>query len=164
MATTPTLDTTHAAHLLAIGKDLANRSFGYFQSTFAHVPDDKLNWTPGGKAKSPLRIAAHLAVSQDYFAGALRGAPPVDGDFPAIMAWMNVEEQKIATREEALARLGRSMEDLNAAIDACPPELVAGSEDAQFVLNLAGRHLMMHAGQIDAYQLIWGDDELHFGG
>lgn len=161
---TTTPDLTYFANYTAICRDLAESSNGYWQSRWKHIPDDKLNWSPGGKAKTPLQIAAHVAVSNELFALCLSGNPPVEGGFPELFAWMGEQEATLTTREMVEARAQNAISSLLKTLEHIPAEVVATNEDAKFYVGLVGRHIMDHAGQLDAYQLMWGDDDFHFEG
>ncbi len=156
-----TIDKTYAANLITITTSLFNSSMDYFMTRWEYIPDDKFNWTPGGLSKTPIQIGAHIAVTNEFFARALAGNPPVQGDISEIFAWMGKEEAKITTTEEATSRLRSSIEEYNSAIPNLPAEAVAASPEVQFYLGLAARHPMAHGSQIDAYQLIWGDADYH---
>ncbi len=156
-----TIDKTYAANLVTISNSLFNNSMDYFFGRWAHIPEDKFTWSPGGIAKTPIQIGAHIAVTNEFFARSLCGNPPVQGDLSEIFAWMGQEEAKITTSEQATARLKSSRDEFNAATANMPAEAVAASPEVQFYLGLAARHPMAHGSQIDAYQLIWGDADYH---
>jgi|CXWL01.1.fsa_nt_gi hypothetical protein len=156
-----TIDKTYAANLVTISGSLFNSSMDYFMGRWAHIPDDKFSWTPGGLSKTPIQIGAHIAVTNEFFARSFAGNPPVQGEISEVFAWMAAEEAKITTTEQATARLKSSQAEVNNAVPNLPAEAVAASPEVQFYLGLISRHPMMHGSQLDAYQLIWGDGDFH---
>lgn len=158
----PTLDVASATGLLSVARAQAQKGLAYFQCTFSFVPDDRLQWSPGGKARTPQYIAAHVAASTEYIARALAGNPPTEQSMDQIFAWIDEEASQIASREEAVARLDSSLQEFLDALDGISPEAVAQSADLRFYVELPGIHYHMHGGQIDSYQLIWGDEQFHF--
>lgn len=157
-----TIDKTYAANLVTISGSLFNSSTEYFMSRWAHIPEDKFNWTPGGLSKSPIQLGAHIAITNEFFARSMAGNPPVQGDMATVFAWMGQEEAKITTADQATARLKSSQDEINSALPNLPAEAVASSPELQFYLGILARHAMMHGSQLDTYQLIWGDADYHF--
>lgn len=138
--------------------------------TFAHVPDDKLTWSPDPKSKSPLRIAAHAAVTNRHFASMARGNAPTASSVEEFAALQESEEIALATREQVVAALEESTAGLLTAIDGITPEQLAGSTQVagralptKVFIFLGARHLDGHAAQIDYLQTTWGDQVNHFG-
>src|SRR3569833_3765074 len=124
--------------------------------TFAHVPDDKLNWTPDPQAHSALRIMAHCAVSNHGFAAMIRGQAPSFSSVEEAVAQNADKELAITSREQAVAALETSTAELLAAVDGVTPELLAGAIQVPgraiptpAYLLLGGRHADGHAAQID---------------
>jgi len=144
---------------------------GMLLNTFKYVPEDKLNWSPSGSAKSALRIVAHCAVSNFGIAGLLRGEDPRAGNFQELMDLMDPEELKITTREQAVEALNASTEEVKAAIAGTSPvrlgEMI-GKDDLMgpctFYVNLPGLHMSMHSAQIDYLETCWSDGVPHFRG
>jgi len=138
--------------------------------TFAHVPDDKLNWTPDPQAHSALRIMAHCAVSNHGFAAMIRGQAPSFSSVEEAVAQNADKELAITSREQAVAALETSTAELLAAVDGGTPELLAGAIQVPgraiptpAFLLIGGRHADGHAAQIDYLQTTWGDHMNHFG-
>src|SRR5690349_887989 len=73
----------------------------FFLRNFAHVPDDKLNWTPVPTAKSALRIAAHTALYAGRFAAMIRDRRlPQPENLDEWLAQRVAEEVAITDRQE----------------------------------------------------------------
>jgi hypothetical protein len=158
------------SELIGAAKMLLNQTKARVLDTFAHVPDDKLTWSPDPQAKTPLRIVAHCAVSNFRFASFARGNAPAADTVEKAVALQEADELAITTRAEAVAQLEKSTADLLAAIDSLTPEQLAGSAElpgraipmSTFIF-LGARHLDSHAAQIDYLQTTWGDQMNHFG-
>jgi uncharacterized damage-inducible protein DinB len=136
--------------------------------TFAAVPDDKVTWSPSATAKSALRIAAHVGVTNFGFAGVLRGQGLKSASLEELFAHFNREEAKITSREQAVKLIDDSSNAVLAALDELTDAKMAtevmgpfGPMPMTFWMALAGRHADNHASQIDYLQTIWGDMEIH---
>lgn len=156
-------DPVSSSAMIFQAKKVAEMALSRVKDTFAHVPEEKLHWVPAPSAKSAIRIVAHLAFSNQYFAHVLRGEPEGNKDFPEVLAWLTAQEQTISTRSEADALILRTSEDVLSAIDGLDPCALASNPRSSFILTLVGRHADSHAAQIDYLQTIWGDLEDHFG-
>lgn len=151
-------------------KDAAVREMEMFLRNFAHVPDDKLHWTPTPTAKSALRIAAHTAVHAGLFAQMIRTRQlPGTDNLEAWLAARNAEEEAITDRtqmervfrsatDEVLAALDSlSASDLDLHLHADP----GGSISMRYLITLPAWHATLHTGQIDFLQTCWGDAEIY---
>ena len=135
-------------------------------TTFAHVPDDRLHWTPSPTAKSAQRIAAHAAIANFGFAAMTRGERLPADNLADVVRLSEAKELAVTSREQAVAIIEESTRHLLSAIDALTPERLRGDAYlpigpmpmASFIF-LGARHAEMHAGQIDYLQTIWGDLE-----
>ncbi|MEO7714897.1 MAG: DinB family protein [Capsulimonas sp.] len=153
---------------------LAVRRMGATKSqllkTFAHVPDDKLQWSPTPTCRTPLQIVAHCAYVNGVVAGVLMGETD--------HARTSVEEGRRQTlefeamvmdREQALTLLEKSCADVLGAIATMtaerfvePMESRFGPIPASFWMLLPSTHMSNHAAQIDYIQTAWGDLDNHF--
>lgn len=143
-----------------------------FLRNFSKVPDDKLNWKVTPTAKTPLRIAAHTALSNARFAKMLRErklAAPEN-----LQEWLEknaAEEEAITTREEMETVFRAATDEVLAALDALPVELIDTQLDSgqgwsmsmTFLMDLAGWHATLHTGQIDFLQTCWDDQKIYVG-
>lgn len=139
-----------------------------FETTLSFVPDDKLNYKPSETAKSPIQIAAHVALSNYTFANIIRQKPPQPADMGAVMEELARKEAAITTKEQAVQALGESIEDVHSALDALTDETIGVEVPTPFFtapmifwMYLPARHIDNHASQIDYIQTIWGDMEWH---
>ena len=144
----------------------------FFLRNFAHVPDDKLEWTPTPTAKSALRIAAHTALYAGRFARMIRDRRlPVPDDLKEWLAERDAEEIAITSREEMERVFREGTAEVLAALDTLTPEDVEISLDSgqgwsmpmAQVMGLPGFHATLHAGQIDYLQTCWDDQHVYVG-
>lgn len=134
------------------------------------VPDDKLTWTPSPTAKSSLRIVAHCALTNQFFARVITDTMPDNMPSPEeFFKDLHEAEQKITTRESAVALLKETTAELSAAICAVnagsidsTPRSVFGPMPMPFWLQIGGEHEAGHAGQMEYQQTIWGDMDNHY--
>lgn len=138
-----------------------------FKLTLGYVPDDKLNFKPADTCKSPLEIAAHVAVSNNNFLTIIKGEFP-KGDPSEMFAESKRREQAITTREQALAALDESIKMVEAELDTISDERFNSEIQTPFMtapmifwMNLPARHVDNHASQIDYIQTIYGDMDWH---
>ena len=128
------------------------------------IPDDRLNWSPGGEAPSPLQLAGKTAVFLGAIAHVLQhrtwperlsfsSGPPAD------------REAAKAALEEAFASLRQVIVNLSEADLAAPFSLEWGRAPDGVVLDLQLREMVAatpsvigyHQGQLNLLQLTWGD-------
>jgi hypothetical protein len=136
-----------------------------FLTTFAHVPDDKLNWTPSPTAKTPLQIAAHTGHSLHTIAARISGAQATEGQSREdVIARSEAAERAITTREEAVKAIEEGLAAAVAALHEVTADRLEsmtetpfGSMPMRFIVSLPGRHTDNHASQIDYLQTTWGD-------
>lgn len=139
-----------------------------FLKTFSFVPDDKLNWSPTPTAKSALRIAAHVGLSNQGMAGIVRGEKFPFASMKEMFEDVEPAEKAITTREQAIKQIEDGTSMALAALDALTPERLAADAGlpmpmpmGQFIM-IIGMHMLNHAAQIDYLQTCWGDMENHF--
>ncbi len=156
--------------LVASCKKSAVQEMEMFLRNFAHVPDDKLTWTPTPSAKSAIRIAAHTALYAGRFARMIqeRKVPAVE-NLDEWLATRNAEEVAIKSRVEMERIFRQGTEEVIAALDSLTPEEVGMTLDSgqgwavpmTQLMGFAGWHATLHCGQIDYLQTCWDDQEVH---
>lgn len=158
--------------LVESSKQRAVSNMEFFLRNFAHVPDDKLNWTPTPTAKSALRIAAHTALYAGRFAAMIRAkALPIPENLSEWMAQREAEEIAITSREEMEKVFRQGTAEVLEALDALTPEDVALILDSgqgwttpmTQLMGLPAWHATLHAGQIDYLQTCWDDQQIYVG-
>lgn len=149
-------------------KDYAQSEFDFFKKTFNAVPEDRLNYSPSSTARTPLRVAAHAALSNYAMAKMLRGEQIEFKSADEADRHMGAEEKKVTTRAGALEMLDSSLRDLLDTLSSIPEEKLNETCSTPFgeypmnrMIFMPGKHLAMHASQIDYIQTIWGDLEYH---
>jgi hypothetical protein len=143
-----------------------------FLRNFAHVPDERLTWSPTPTAKSAIRIAAHTALYAGRFARMIRDRqlPKVD----SLEEWLtqrNAEEAALTSRQEIERVFREGTAEVIAALDTLSSEEQEMSLDSgqgwsmsmSFLMNLPGWHATLHTGQIDYLQTCWNDQEVYVG-
>jgi hypothetical protein len=129
----------------------------------AATPEEHLNSSPGGCARTPLSFTAEVAGYNGYVARYLRGDRqpiPSEEQRSAFMA-------SIDSREKAADVLRQNTEDLIAAIESCdlnqPAEAPWGEPMPAFALaHICLLHMSYHDGQLNYAQCLHGDGEVHW--
>lgn len=156
--------------LVETSKERAVSNMEFFLRNFAHVPDDRLNWTPTPTAKSALRIAAHTALYAARFAAMIRAkALPIPENLSEWLAQREAEEIAITTREEMERVFRQGTAEVLDALDALTPEDIALTLDSgqgwtapmTQLMGLPAWHATLHAGQIDYLQTCWDDQQIY---
>ena len=138
---------------------------------FSHVEDEKLTWSPSESARSALRLVAHCAITNQFFADIISGHLPEQMPSPGeFEADLHAREAQIASREEALDLLSETTSQLCRTIEGVSEETIVsqcrspfGTLPMAFWLQESGQHLAVHAGQLAYLQTIWGDLDNHMG-
>jgi hypothetical protein len=136
---------------------------------FSYVPDDRLTWTPSPTAKSSLRIVAHCALVSRFFANIITESMPVPMPLPEeYFKSLYEAEEKIATREgavalvtETTAELRKALETVNGRKSSSAPNSPFGPIPMAFWVDMGSEHLADHVGQLEYLQTIWGDLDNH---
>ena len=136
----------------------------------AFVPDDKLTWTPSSTANSSLRLVAHCAVSNRFFADIITGNMPETMPSPEeFFKGLHAAAEKITTRESAIALAKETTAELCKAIDAVNAENIHSTPNSpfgpiamQFWMSQGHNHMAGHIGQLEYLQTVWGDLDNHF--
>lgn len=137
------------------GLAMGERRFVY---GLERVPDDRLNWSPGGAAKTPLQLAGKTADFLGYFSTLLetRKHPDVAGGWPPPP---QTRAEANAKLEAAFARLRAvvaplSEGDLSQMVPAPWGEVTLGE-----ALTWINGVLLYHQGQLNYVQMAYGDED-----
>ncbi len=134
------------------------------------VPEEKLDWSPGGVARSTLNQMQEIAVSGDWFVPIVR-----DRAVPAFDEHARKESGRLMrandTLEKCIAAARTGTSALCQAIAAFPTD---GLEDELVmpfgggmrmtmadILLLHRDNMVYHTGQINFVQMLLGDREMH---
>jgi DinB superfamily len=133
------------------------------------TPDDKLNWSPSSTSRSSLKIAAHAGISAKGISSSFSGenAGPAMA-FDQVMVFMKAEEDKVTTREQAIALVNDGCDATIKALDKITPEQLSSIAKTPFGevpmaswILIPSLHMDCHRSQIDFLQTVWGDMEMH---
>lgn len=153
------------SELIAKAKADLEKGKSRMLNTFQHVPDDKLNYSPGGAAKTPLQLVGHCGFSGMFLSEWIAGrAQPNPADHDRAGA-----ENSVQTREAAVAVIEESVQKIQAVLDSLTEANLSEDRPAPFggpftvrdLMFLPALHLFSHASQIDYLQTIWGDTDWH---
>lgn len=138
----------------------------FYNVDLKHLTDELATQTVGGVSRSPLDFTQEV-VGLNYFAAAvLRGEEPkkrTEEEITAFHASLNtVEKLKVALNE--------SVDQLGAAIKACPEDqlekVITAPWGAPISLQELAitcvQHMMYHDGQLNYFQAAKGDGEFHW--
>lgn len=124
------------------------------------VPEDRLNWSPGGSASTPLKIAGKVAGMVGFIAGAVqrRSMPERPaGGFPAPPETADAAAAAVGSAFQALqgALSGLTEEDLVKTLRAPWGQELPISDWLVFVNQVVG----YFQGQLNLVQLAYGDED-----
>jgi hypothetical protein len=157
---------------IALAKTSAVTGMNQFLRNFGHVPEDRLHWSPTPTSKTPLQVAAHVALHNFKFAQMIRTRELLKFEsLEEFLAAQRAEEAAIATREQMEATFRAGVEEVLRALDTLSPadlDLVLDSGQGwsstmRALIELPGWHATLHLGQIDYLQTCWGDQEIYVG-
>lgn len=122
------------------------------------VPDDRLTWSAGGAAKTPLQLAGKFAGFLGFITHMI-----VHGAMPDRSGAMPPTPQ---TREEAKAAVDGAFEGLRGALRGLTEGDMQRSIPAPWRADMSMRQafyllaqaLAYHQGQLNLLQLCWGDE------
>lgn len=129
-----------------------------FMYGLSRVPDDRLNWSPGGAAKTPLQLAGKTAAFIGFFTTLLetRQRPAVEGGWPPPP---QSREEATATLEEAFGGVRRAIVGLSEADLAQIVPTPMGEAPIREVIAWLGGVIAYHQGQLNYLQMAYGDED-----
>jgi hypothetical protein len=132
------------------------------------TPDDKINWSPGPCARTPLQQVAHGAMSIPGIQGMLVGKPFPYADIVEADAAWRAAEKEFTTREQVLGLLEQGSTEYLAWLDTLTSEQLASTLQLPFgafpmaaAITFPADHLRNHAAQMDYIQTLYGDRDWH---
>lgn len=130
-----------------------------FQYGLQCVPDDRLNWSPGGAARTPLQLADRLTTFLGFFVTMIRDKRRPDPTAQAGAAGS-------ATREEAAAALGRAFSEVRDLVAGLSQDDLAQITQSPFGPRPVGEVVMAlpgiiaySQGQLNYCQMAYGDTD-----
>jgi hypothetical protein len=120
------------------------------------TPDDRLNWSPGGAASTPLQLGAKLAGFLETIGYMLKHRQWPDRDATPPPAPTTREEAKRRV-DSACGRLGSFIGELTTADLEGPVPAPWGQATAGEMLGWVNGVILYHQGQLNYVQLCYGD-------
>lgn len=148
----------------------ATEGMEYFLRNFSFVPEDHLTFRVTPTAKTPIEIAAHVAVFPARFARMIRDMElPSPDNLDEWLSQVRAEEAAIQSRDQMIEVFRQGTSTVIEALEGVSPEQTAISLDTGFgwkmpvtrLMRLPGWHATLHAGQIDFLQTCWGDQQIY---
>jgi hypothetical protein len=141
-------------------KERTREAHRHLLTGLKYIPDDKLDWVPLGKAKTPRLIALECAGAYKMAARMVRGEP---------IEWAQPDAAAYPTRESVVEALNAGLAEFEAALDGLTAEQLAEKRPAPWgvttvgvTIGMAFWHSVYHDGQLNYIQTLWGDLEMHF--
>jgi hypothetical protein len=143
---------------------------GRLMHALATTPDERLNWSPSPTARTPIQQVAHAAIAIKNLNDTLDGRT-----FPVPVgnvadAGFRQEERAFTTREEVIDLLEGHSAAYVAWLDGLTPDRLDSMVTLPFgpgqlpmreCLAFPPMHTVVHAGQIQYIQTIYGDRDWH---
>lgn len=127
-----------------------------------HTPDDRLDWAPMGKAKTPKQILVECAGAYRWLGAKIRGDDNADDQ------WGEVFAMDPPGREETAKLLQDCWAELAAVLDALDESELSKSRQAFWgettvaeLLHFCEWHNTYHSGQLNYIQTLLGDTDMH---
>jgi hypothetical protein len=122
------------------------------------TPDDRLTWSPGASAKTPLQLAAKLEGFLSFMAHLIqhRAMPERRGDPPPDPTNREEAKQRVAA---AFGRLNDVLNGLQAADLEQPVPVPWGTSSLRDIVWGVGGVIAYHQGQLNYCQLAYGDED-----
>jgi hypothetical protein len=147
-------------------QNVITRTSGMIIQDLAFIPEDKLNVSPMGCARTPLHFTAECAGFNMYVGKLLAGevaerpSPEVREQFYA----------SIDTLEKATEAIRSSADKILAGLENADDEMLMKEIQAPWgatvpvyqLVQTAGVHMGYHDGQINYIQSLYGDGENHW--
>jgi hypothetical protein len=143
-----------------------NRSKDWFIAALKALPADRLNWSPSETARSPLALAAHVALSVGHMLGNLRGETFGAPTTTEADIFHRKQESAITSIEEALKLLETNARFYFAWLDGLTPDDLRNSVGMPFgigpveiseAISFMPKHIDWHHAQLQYLQTIYGD-------
>jgi len=144
-------------------KDQVKEQLRQLDVAIDHVPADKLHWSPGGCAKTPMEI--YLECGEGFIWGVklLRGETIKweDTKIPA------ADYGELSQAKELVAKLIQDyFDELDKLSEARLEETVTPFGDMQIpmlrFIEMPTGHMVYHCGQLNYIQALLGDPEMHY--
>lgn len=138
----------------------------FYTSDIKAIPEDQLQTSPGGVARTPAQISAEVVGLLNWTAAMLKGETPAEQSEEAMAA----ESVNYTSHDFICNAMNAAVENLSGAI--------AGANDATFakvvtppwqmdaplmaITQVAVNHIWYHDGQLNYFQALNGDSKVHW--
>lgn len=134
-----------------------------------YLPDAALSWSPSAASKSPLRIIAHVAATNDLINQLLGNPTAPAPEFERFNELTAEYETVVTTRAEAERVINETCAMLVETFKDSTEEQMAGDINTPFGPKpyqswalIPSTHMDYHNGQLNYIQSILGDGTFHF--
>lgn len=132
---------------------------------FAVLPDDSLDKSPGGAARTPFQFTYEIICVNQRLAKRLRGEDPG----PFSMDMWKVTPDEFRNRAAATQGFTNTMDEMLAGLEATPAEQIyqeiatpSGTTSPYDLALFCASHVNYHDGQLNYIQALNGDAEIHW--
>jgi uncharacterized damage-inducible protein DinB len=136
----------------------AEFDLGMVLAAARHIPEDKLTWSPGGKATSALQILGHVSGFVEWLVQSIESGQMYQGSTDDSPANLAEAEALCKAAMERFATWARGLSDETLSKDVVFPWETA---PAWRVLNYFDWNNTYHMGQLNYIQLLLGDEEMY---
>src|SRR5687768_2411290 len=149
-----------------LGKGIKEAAEAFVRDLDA-MPQEMLEKSPGGVARSPFDYSYEIAVINKRISARLRGEDPGPWQF-ADVKWVRAtpeysdKEKMVSLVRESFEELLQAWEAFDEANLQTPIPLPKGETTALELGAMAFSHAVYHDGQLNYAQSISGDDEMHW--
>ena len=146
--------------------DATERGAAFLTHFVESTPPEKRDWTPSVAGavdlRSMLDMVGECIAANRMFVGILQGAPPpAVGPIDAPRPFSTWEEGKAQLAESAKA-LGDAIRSLTDADLERTFTTRRGEMPCTYLIEMAVRNMHYHTGQVNLFQLLYGDAVFHF--
>lgn len=130
------------------------------------VPDERLGWSPGEASRTPLELAAHVALTVGHMLGNLQGATFAVPTMSEADIFHRDQERALPTTGEILEKFDENTAAYFAwldglVIDDLGKEVVMpfgmGVVPISTALSFMAKHIDWHHAQLQYLQTVYGD-------
>lgn len=140
---------------------------GMYTADINAIPDDKLDWSPGGCARSAKSITTEVVGMCKYAAALCRGEEPQMTEDSLAEAVGNLD-----TKAKMVEAFSAACQDLSASLTSASPDVLnkvvtpPWQMDAPvyMIAQIMVSHIWYHDGQLNYIQSLLGDEKVHWMG
>ncbi len=145
--------------------DATERAAAFLTHFIEITPPEKRDWTPTVEGAEGLRSMLDMAdeciLANRMYLSIFQGNPPPSSPFDGPRGFATWDEGRVLLAESAkeLADVIRALSD-----DALAGTFLTrrGEMPGTMAIEMASRNMNYHSGQVNLYQLLYGDGTFHF--